>query len=732
MDDIDLTRKGTNTSEILRLAGIKHAISNFVRILTGRPISVKFSSGQDSYTNADVVVISASTKEKSFDAVVGLALHEATHIQHKYFVDFFRSYVEHCDAMIPSPLAKEAAKLSMSIQSFGSDKTRKLSQLAVRLKFLLNILEDRRIDYWQYRNAPGYRPYYESMYDAYFRDRQIDIAMQTGEFCDGTVDDYFFHLTNMANRWFDTRALPDLDLIYGIIDLANINRFDKDDGFEYVEKKLRLDRGVGIVFELDKMPKIFQLAVRVMEIILDNAMKDVTGKQPMKQQSSGQGSDGEDGEPEDGEENLDISHGAGGFGEGVTSDRAGMNDGEADDEKSDKKQNSTPGAEGKSEEKDGEERKSKAAAEKDKKIGKINEKKLQKALARQREFLEGTTPKKNLTSAQATQMTAVEQSGASSVTVPFEASYGGLRKTQVIVMRKLTRSIMESGAFPFTYGTQMSYNYTTRSYNIQPNQKIVLRPYAPSALAVKEGFRMGAILSHRLEIRNQTQLARFNRRNTGKIDRRRLHSLGAGDDSVFYRTRITEFDPVLVHMTLDASGSMQGDKWRRTMSVAVALAVAAEKIENLDLVVSIRASIGDHAVIAIIYDSREDTPAKIKALFPYLATNGGTPEGLCFAAIMDDLLAEKHGERYFLNVSDGQPAHPEYGGELAWKHTREQINRIRGEGLKILSYYVQDRSSNADETRHAFEVMYGKDASYIDVTRVPSVVSTLNRLFLDR
>jgi len=243
---------------------------------------------------------------------------------------------------------------------------------------------------------------------------------------------------------------------------------------------------------------------------------------------------------------------------------------------------------------------------------------------------------------------------------------------------------------------------------------------------------MGAILSHRLEIRNQTQIARFNRRNTGKVDRRRLHSLGAGEESVFYRTKIAEFDPVLVHMTLDASGSMNGDKWRRSLSVAVALAVASEKIENLDLVISMRAAVGDNAVIAIIYDSREDTPSKIKTLFPYLATNGGTPEGLCFAAIMDDLLTEKHGERYFLNVSDGEPAYGEYCGEAAWKHTREQVNRIRGEGLKILSYYVQDNSYYGSNTKQAFEVMYGKDASYIDVTRIPSVVSTLNRLFLDR
>ena len=65
----------------VKLAGYRRAIGNFVRIVTGEAIPVKFNTSGDSYTDGSTVTISASLKDKDFDSAVGLALHEGSHIK---------------------------------------------------------------------------------------------------------------------------------------------------------------------------------------------------------------------------------------------------------------------------------------------------------------------------------------------------------------------------------------------------------------------------------------------------------------------------------------------------------------------------------------------------------------------------------------------------------------------------------------------------------------------------
>ena len=79
-DDDIVKKEGTDLSRLMRLAAIRRGIGNFVQILTNKNIPVNFSNGNDSYTDGDTVVISADTDHKKFDPMVGLALHEASHI----------------------------------------------------------------------------------------------------------------------------------------------------------------------------------------------------------------------------------------------------------------------------------------------------------------------------------------------------------------------------------------------------------------------------------------------------------------------------------------------------------------------------------------------------------------------------------------------------------------------------------------------------------------------------
>jgi len=757
---LDLSDRGASAAEAIRLAGVKRAIANFVRIVTSKNIPVLYNSGADSYTEGTVVVISASTKQKTFDSVVGLALHEASHNLLSNF-EFLRNFRTYSNYMIPVDILRKS-----QAQNFSA------VQLLQFMRFVMNILEDRWIDYYMYRQAPGYRPYYEAMYDAYFRDKQIDYAMQTGKYRETTVDNYLFYITNMTNPWFDTRALPDLDLIYGLIDLPNVSRFDArtDSGYKYA--KIQCDKNA-THYDLDKMPLIFQLCARITEIVLENTDPLKKAKEPKKQPKM-RGMQVKD---ESKEDNLDISKGVPQSGAGGKGSSVPMDDEDSDDESQDRsggesqdssdsddteedsggssgnepsdKQESGAGdgaeneKEGAGADAEGDEsdagRKKKHAADTPSKQGKVNDQKLKKAIEKQKDFLDGNVKKKKVSKSLNTKINAVEQAGATTVMVPHGLDYGGTTKTEVLVMRELTRSIMESGAFPFTPGASgRDYNSYRRrgrySYSSRTDQEtITLRKSSHSEQAVQDGLRAGAILAQRLQIRNQNQLTKYNRRPRGNLDKRRLAALGHEEESVFYKLKIAEFKPVHLHMTLDASGSMGGNPWKKALTVAVAVAVAAEKIENLELTISIRAApSGTYATIAIIFDSRKDDVSKIKQLFPYLCTNGVTPEGLTFAAIMEDLLDVKADDKYFINLSDGMPWYEGYSGESAYRHTREQVNRLKGEGISVLSYFITEGYYTDSSARSGFNKMYGKDASFIDVQKLPSLVATLNKLFLQR
>ena len=82
-NDIDILT-GLSTKkpgkDLIKLAGYQRAIANFVNIVTGKHVPVKFKQNGNSYTDGKSIVISSNLKDKDFDPAVGLALHEGSHI----------------------------------------------------------------------------------------------------------------------------------------------------------------------------------------------------------------------------------------------------------------------------------------------------------------------------------------------------------------------------------------------------------------------------------------------------------------------------------------------------------------------------------------------------------------------------------------------------------------------------------------------------------------------------
>ena len=140
----------------IQLAGHQRAIGNFVRIVSGQNVPVKFPSRGDSYTDGKSVTIGANVNEKNFDYVVGLALHEGSHIAYSDFNAF-----------------AEVRNLS-KVREFDLDH-----QKMEFFRGIINYIEDRRIDSIVFRTTPAYKGYYHSLYNKYFNLSLIHISEPT-------------------------------------------------------------------------------------------------------------------------------------------------------------------------------------------------------------------------------------------------------------------------------------------------------------------------------------------------------------------------------------------------------------------------------------------------------------------------------------------------------------------------------------------------------------------------
>jgi len=246
-------------------------------------------------------------------------------------------------------------------------------------------------------------------------------------------------------------------------------------------------------------------------------------------------------------------------------------------------------------------------------------------------------------------------------------------------------------------------------------------------------------LGRKLKLRSEERSLTTPRMKNGKISGRLLHELGMGNTNIFDQTIIDKHNPALVHISIDASSSMGGSKWTNSQTAAVAIAKAASMTPNLNVVISYRGIQGTSTqtvqpLMLIAYDSRKDKINKIQQLFQYLNPSGTTPEGLCFEAILDDIVKTNNGvESYFINFSDGYPGFSnsdiEYGGAGAVAHTAKQVKKMEMAGVKILSYFISGGGYDASYGMDSFKKMYGKSSQAINVTNLIPLTKTLNKLF---
>jgi len=649
--------------DLLKLAGYRRAIANFVSIVTGESIPVQFS-GTDSYTDGKRVNISAKLTDKEFDSAVGLALHEGSHIK----LTDFKLLAELEDKM-PTYIIDMVKEKYYSGRPESDQEWLTKNYIRKYVQDLLNIVEDRRIDNYVYKAAPGYRGYYEALYDKYFNAKIIDKGLQSDEYTNLDWESYMFRICNITNP---NRRLDIMNFrhIWNILDLKNIDRLESSQD------------ALDVAFEIFRY--------------VETQLPKPDPKDDPFNECNGEGSG-------DGEESHECNGGEAKDGNG---EHGNIND---DGSKAEGEE----AVKGKS---------AKQGGAKMPEMTPRQHEQLKKAIKKQEEFLNQEIKKKKLSKKDEKSMKAMEESGISVENVEFnQALWDGrtIEKTQeVYVVRDVTQSLIDSNQFDGMW----SKNHWSTDEN---------------ELAIKEGIVLGKMLGKKLKVRAEEKNTKFNRLRTGKIDNRMLASCGYGNESIFEKIESFAYRPGLIHISIDNSGSMNGNRLRQAMKTTMAVAKACSMIENMDVVVSFRAAdnVGGNRnmympVIGIIYDSRKHHINKLARIMPQVRACGTTPEGLCFKAIMKELISGTRGkDAYFINMCDGMPWFNNYGGESALLHTRQQVTKMRREGIKVLSYFIGGRGF--DGQKESFQKMYGKDSQFIDTNNLVSLAKTMNSKFLE-
>lgn len=699
--------------DMVRLASIRSAIANFVRILTRRAIPVYFCDN-DANVNigGKVIYISAQIRNKhEFDRAVGLALHEAGHT---LLTDF--DQVKNAWANIPHNILKLSDKKNIRRQS-----------LEKFIHGMWNVIEDRYVDNYVFNEAPGYRGYYVALYEDLNNDK-IAEYLRSDLFRYPSLKSYDFRICSFTNESTDLLALPRLEDIARVMDITHIDRLSTTKDrvkcafditeivLDCIDKQEQLEsQGGG-----KKKDKRKAQGLASPEDFFDFGDSDTEGEESKNEDES-------KGESEEEDDEVDV-------GKQMIEEMSDIMNGRAP---ADAKPKENENAVGKVS---------------DEPVEKEVEKEVEQLIHQQKEFLRGDVKKESVTPYQKALLDLIEKHGIMLVRVELPTVVGGndtSLKVDCVVVHKMTKDLVLSGenVFPLCGVMKMGDEIPEPPKNVSE--------------AVKKGIALGTKLGRKLQIRAEVHPVTTIRKKSGKINKRLLHSAACDAEDLFYKIDIEEHHDANLHITVDASSSMNGPKWERTMTAVVAICKAASMIDNVHVTVSFRTTqvsgLTQLPYVVLAYDSNVDKFSKVRTLFPYLSPNGCTPEGLAFSAIMhlfEDITPDEE-DRFFLNLSDGEPffvlTAPETGitvqycDDVGTSHTKSQVDKIRRHGVEILSYFIEHNWDISSKTtkesindlennplRKNFRKMYGKNAQFINVESIVDLARTINGLFIKK
>ena len=267
-------------------------------------------------------------------------------------------------------------------------------------------------------------------------------------------------------------------------------------------------------------------------------------------------------------------------------------------------------------------------------------------------------------------------------------------------------------------------------------------PFGHNEEAVNKGLFLGKQLLKKLKVRNTVKKDIFENQKKGKLNPSKLYQ-APFSKNLFYRIEKEDYKNAFIHISLDLSGSMRGEKLTQTIQTAVAIAYAACNMKGFDVEISLRGTIDPNKsksmhssnqvpVLAYAFNSKKDSIKKLQR-FKKLITCGMTPEGICLDQVRKDLPSSSYyQEVYLVNISDGLPniSSASYSFSTAINHTAKVVNEYKKDNIGLLSYFIHDTWDKTQKSEGTFKKMYGKSAKYIDINNISLVANSINNLLL--
>ena len=539
------------------------------------------------------------------------------------------------------------------------------------VKQILNYVEDRRIDNLVFQSSPGYKAYYHKLYDHYFRTPEMANVLKQYRNC--TWEDYNAQMIGMLHPNFNVNALPGLRDIAIAIDINNIGR-------------------------LKSTAEALEVAQTVYEIMKAN----IEAAQAQAQQP--EAGDGEEGEGEEG--NQPQNGGGGGSQEQEDGNEQKEQQGGGSEQGADEME-PQEGEQGEDQQGGAE----MDAQADEPELTPAEERAMKEALRQAQQLVDGQVEKKQGAQALSSKLRSIQDSPTD-----FSPVGEGRSKMDCIIHEayKQGHALVE-----FIEIAAMNHSDRTAQHNSRQNE---LRHILPGTINphrsdrqhsnVTEGMQLGAILGRKLLTRREERSLEQNRLRTGRIDAKRIAHAGYGIENIFNQIHVDKYKNANIHLTLDASGSMSGERWYNSIKLAAALGKAVSMIEGLELQISTRDTEGNNPMITIVYDSRVNKLGYLQQVLAHIGCNSMTPEGLCLEALLNKKLlipTTPLCDSYLINVCDGAPGFNGYGGYSAVEHTAKQVKRLNNElGIKHVGFFFGSDSSSGF---HNFKQMYGTKQS---------------------
>ena len=709
-----------NFTRLMRLAEIKRSIKNFVQILTGKSIPVQYLTEEAAgFTDGKTVYISGNIDtDLNFDKTVGLALHEASHIVLSSMEQLKAIQFEDVTKRIFNTVGAVRKSFDKHVRntknSVFSKEQINYEFYAKNLKDLLNWVEDRRVDAYIQKDSPGYVGYYEELYNEFFNIKAIKKLIADPKTHTPLFHNYMFHVINLISKYSDVNALRGLNDIKELVDLENILR-------------------------LKNMKSSFVVAQKIFELILKNI--DLTlqkeAEKQVKEQAKNQNKD-------EGKEDTSVS--MPGISIPDPNSKKGKEDkeGKESDENSKDSDNKVSGEDvdsdenqnGESENSNGEDgndnesnnREQKSPSKEAGLTDAQTEAQVKKVLNNISKLLNHEIKKQELPDGIANKVSTLSGMNVRIKTITMNHPNLGSVQTKVIIIPEFTKALVDQNMLPITY---------SGDYNGED---------------IDEGIKIGKKLVNKIKIRNESRQLLSPRQKNGRIQQRVLSDLAYDSENVFYKLTSEEYKDMHFHISVDASGSMDGNKWNETIKLITAITYSACKIKNINVVVDFRSYLTTNIAhnddsqsyfpfVLKAFDSRTQSFAHFKELLNHIRPNGMTPEGMCFQAMIDEYVPSNYKtDSVFINFSDGYPgcevqvtgAHNGLSSisysDFGINHTKEMVKKIRKLNIKVISYYIGGYYSEMGY----FKKMYGKDSESVSADNVIKIAKSINERLLKK